>query len=232
MSDPNDPFRPINEAPVNPVPPVVVALFLVLLGIEAVFSLSEMGLIGGRDAVGLRLEYIERFGFSGRLFDWMVDNGTWPPEHLIRFVSYAFLSGSFYNGVFAMVFVLAMGKVVAEAMGPFVFVTIYVVSAVFGALAFGLLSNDPWLVGAYPSAFGLIGGFSYLLWLKLGQSGAPQIRAFALIGMLMGIRLVFGFLFGGDDTWIADLAGFVAGFGLAVVLVPGGLTRLRDRLRR
>ncbi|MFW2589193.1 rhomboid family intramembrane serine protease [Sagittula sp. SSi028] len=232
MSDPNDPRHPINEAPVNPLPPVVVALFLVLMGIEAVFSLSEFGLVGGRDAVGLRIEYIERFGFSGRLFDYMIETQSYSPDNLLRLVSYAFLHSSFYEGLFAMVFTLSMGKVVTEAMGPLAFVAIFFVSAAFGALCFGLLSDDPWLIGAFPAAFGLIGGFSYLLWVRLGQEGAPQMRAFSLIGMLMAMRLVFGLLFGTDDSWIADLAGFVAGFALAIVMVPGGLARIRGLLRR
>ena len=57
------------------------------------------------------------------------------------------------------------------------------------------------------------------------------MRAFGLIGMLMGIRLVFGLLFGTDDTWIADLGGFFAGFLLAVVMVPGGWRRFLHRVR-
>jgi hypothetical protein len=48
----------------------------------------------------------------------------------------------------------------------------------------------------------------------------------------MAIRLVFGLLFGSDGTWLADLVGFGVGFGLSILLVPGGLARLRQRLRR
>jgi len=53
-----------------------------------------------------------------------------------------------------------------------------------------------------------------------------------LIGFLMGIQLVFGLLFGGNRDWVADLAGFVAGFGLSFVVSPGGWGRVVDRLRR
>lgn len=223
--------HPHNEAPVNPLPPVVAALFLVLLGVEAVFSLSEMGLVGGRGAVGLRVEYIQRFGFSGQYFDWMLANNSWPVQGVVRFLSYPFLHGSFYQAAFGMVFILAMGKVVCEAMGAIPIVVIFFASAAVGALAFGLLSDGPWLVGAYPAAYGLIGGFSYLLWLKLGMVGAPQVRAFSLIGMLMVVQLVFGVLFGSDDSWIADIAGFATGFALSTVLIPGGWARLMYRLR-
>jgi membrane associated rhomboid family serine protease len=57
------------------------------------------------------------------------------------------------------------------------------------------------------------------------------MRAFSLIGMLMGIQLVFGVLFGSDLSWIADLSGFCTGFALSFLLVPGGFTFLLRKLR-
>ena len=48
----------------------------------------------------------------------------------------------------------------------------------------------------------------------------------------MGIQLVFGLLFGGGQDWVADLAGFVAGFGLSFLVSPGGRARVVDRLRQ
>jgi membrane associated rhomboid family serine protease len=69
------------------------------------------------------------------------------------------------------------------------------------------------------------------MWLRLGQLGANQARAFTLIGVLMGLQLVFGLLFGAAPTWVADVAGFVAGFAASVPLSPGGWARLRARLR-
>ena len=47
----------------------------------------------------------------------------------------------------------------------------------------------------------------------------------------MGIQLVFGLLFGGSNAWVADLAGFAAGFGLSFFLAPGGWAKLREKLR-
>jgi membrane associated rhomboid family serine protease len=222
---------PHTEAPVHPLPPVVVGLFLVLLGVEGVLSLGEAGLLGGAEAVGWRSAFVVRFGFSGTAFDWMIDNGRWPAEHLVRFVSYPFLHGSFYHALFAMVILLAMGKIVGEGLGTGAFLLIFFASAVTGALAFGLLSDGAWLVGAYPPVYGMIGGFTYLLWLRLGQFGAPQYRAFSLIGVLLLVQLVFSVLFGGGTMWIADVAGFCTGFLLAALMVPGGWARLLDKMR-
>lgn len=223
---------PHNEAPVNPLPPVVVALFLVLAGIELTLWLGSQGIVGGPQAIGWRTGAIETYGFSGRAFDWMVETGQWPTEHLVRFVSYAFLHASFSHSLFSMVIMLAMGKIVTEALGSIVFLVIFFASTVVGATVFGLLSDDAWLIGAFPPVYGLIGGFTFLLWVRLGAAGAPQIRAFALIGVLLLVQLVFGVLFGGSQDWIADVAGFVVGFGVTVIMAPGGFARVMAQLRK
>lgn len=224
--------HPHNEIPVNPLPPVVVALFLVMAGIEGTLSLAERGIVGGPGAVGWRSGLIETYAFSGQVFDWMMTQGVWPAEHLVRFLSYPFLHGNFTHGLLAMVIMLAMGKIVGEALGSLAVVAIFFASTVVGALAFGLLSDDPWLIGAFPPVYGLIGGFTYLLWVRLGQTGGGQIRAFQLIGVLMAIQLLFGILFGAGSDWIADLSGFATGFALSTVLAPGGWARLKAVLRQ
>ncbi|SMX29955.1 Rhomboid family protein [Pelagimonas phthalicica] len=225
--------HPQNESPVNPMPPVVVALFLVMAGIELAFNLAQRGLVGGRDAVGWRIEAWERFGFSSRVLDWMVETSQWPAEHLIRFVSYMFIHASFTHGLFAIVFLLALGKIVAEALGPWRFLVIYFGSAALGALGFAVILDDPQLlIGAMVPAYGLIGGFTFFSWVDLDAQNEPRIRAFRLIGALLAIQLFFGLLFGSDQTWVAELCGFVAGFGLTVFLVPGSMARILRAIRR
>ncbi len=220
------------EAPVNPLPPVVVALFLLIAGLEGLFSLGAEGIVGGPGAVGWRIAALERYGFSGEVFRWMLETGQFPPEHLLRLVSYPFLHGSFTHAAFAAVMLLAMGKMVGEALGDVKVLVIFVVSAMGGALVFALFTSDRSLLfGAFPAIYGLIGAFTYLLWLRLGEVGEQQLRAFTLIGVLLGLQLLFGLFFGGGPDWIADIGGFVVGFALTILLVPGGWARLRDRLR-
>ncbi|SDY21839.1 rhomboid family intramembrane serine protease [Citreimonas salinaria] len=225
--------HPHNENPVNPLPPAVVALALVTVGIEAIFGLGARGLLGGPEAVGWRLAAIERYAFSPEILRWMVETGRYPPEHLLRIVSYPFVHAGFTHALFAAVMLLALGKIVAETIGGAAMLAVFVVSTVGGALLYSLLpgSVQP-LFGAFPPVYGLIGAFTYLLWVRLGQVGAQQLRAFSLIGVLLGIQLVFGVLFGGGLDWVADVAGFAAGFLLTIVLVPGGFHRLLARLRR
>ncbi|WP_439123132.1 rhomboid family intramembrane serine protease [Marivita sp.] len=225
--------HPHNESPLNPLPPVVIALFIVIVGIEVVFTLGARGLVGGPEAVGWRLGTLERFAFSSEIFAWMRDSGRWPLEHVIRFVSYPFVHASFTHALFAGVMLLALGKMVGEAMGSFAVVALFFVSAAGGALVYALAIGNPTpLIGAFPAVYGLIGGFTYMLWLRLGQLGENQIRAFTLIGFLLAIQLIFGLLFGANAEWVADLAGFAIGFGLSTVLEPGGWTKLVDRLRQ
>ncbi|MGC3938518.1 rhomboid family intramembrane serine protease [Roseobacter sp. EG26] len=219
--------------PVNPLPPVVVVLFLAVALPEAAFSLGAQGLIGGPEAVGWRLAAIQTYGFSGDIFDWMVSNGRWLPEHMIRFLTYPFVHTSFTGTLFAAVFLLALGKLVGEIMGQIAVLILFFGSGIFGALVYALLLNDPeWLVGGFPSAYGLIGGYSFVMWQSLAARGEEQLRAFSLIAMLMGLQLIWGVFFDVGNGWLADLFGFVFGFAASAVLVPGGIARVLAVLRR
>jgi membrane associated rhomboid family serine protease len=221
-----------DPSPLNPVPPFALVLFLVIIGVEAAFTLGARGLMGGPGAVGWRAGAIEDYGFHGQILRWMIETGQYPIEHLRRLVTYAFVHGSFTHALFAGVLILAMGKFLAEVFRHWAVLALFAVSTVAGALVYALLPGpQPWLIGAFPGVYGLIGGFTYVLWLRLGQVGANQARAFTLIGVLMGLQLVFALLFGAAPTWIADVAGFVAGFAASVPLSPGGWARLRARLR-
>lgn len=215
------------------MPPVVIALFLVIVGIEVAFTLGARGIVGGPTAVGWRISFLERFAFSSEIFAWMRETGRWPVEHVIRVFSYPFVHATFTHALFAGVMLLALGKMVGEAMGSFAVVVIFFVSAAGGAVIYALAVGNPTpLIGAFPAVYGLIGGFTYMLWLRLGQLGENQIRAFTLIGFLLFIQLVFGLLFGANAEWVADISGFVIGFVLSTVLVPGGWSKLINRLRQ
>jgi len=226
--DPSD-----NSGPVNPLPASVVLLVLAMALAEAAFSLGARGIIGGAEAVGWRSMAIEQYGFSNRAFWWMLETGTFRPDYAIRLITYPFVHTSFTQMLFAAVLTLALGKFVGERMNQWAVLVIFLASAALAAIAYALIVPDGGgLVGAFPGVYGLIGGFTFLLWLHLGQVGAQQYRAFSLIGVLLGLQLVFGLLFGGGTTWIADIAGFCFGFLISAGLARGGWQRLRARLRR
>ncbi len=225
--------HPDDQSPVNPLPPVVTALFLLLAGVEAVLWLGSKGIIGGPSAIGWRLDAIQRYAFSNDIFNWMIANGQYPVQHMIRFVSYLFVHYSFTHAIFGGVLLLAMGKMVGEVFSGWATLAVFALSGIAGALGYALLleTSVP-LLGSYPGVYGLIGAFTFLLWTSLGAVGAPQARAFSLIGMLVAIRLGFNLIFGGTPIWVADVVGFGAGFALSFVLVPGGWQRIREKIRR
>ncbi len=226
MSDPH------TVSPVNPLPPVVTALFLVLIGIEVVLSLGARGIVGGPAAIGWRIEALQRFAFMPLVFDWMLENNRWPTEHVIRFLTYPFVHASFTHALFSGVIFLAMGKMTAERFGAFSMLAIFVASGIVGALAYGLLLNtEVALTGAFPPVYGLIGAFTFMLWRQLGNIGANQTRAFTLILFLMGFQLLFGLLFGTETGWVADLAGFGTGFLMSFFLAPGDWASILSSLR-
>lgn len=222
-----------HQSPINPLPPVITALFLVMMGIEVVFFLGSRGLIGGPEAIGWRLSALQKYAFSGEIFDWMLANGQWPTEHLIRFVSYLFVHGGFTHTAFAGALFLALGKMVGERFSSVATLAVFVTSGIVGAAAYALVLDDPVpLIGAFPGVYGLIGAFTYLMWLRLGEVGESQMRAFSLIGFLMGVQLIFAVLFGGRGDWVADVAGFANGFVLSFFVSPGGWAKIRTLIRR
>lgn len=221
-----------DASPINPLPPVVWALVLPIVAMEAVLAAGGAGLAGGPGAMGWRLDAVQRFAFSGEILRWMWATGQWPAEHLIRFVTYPFAHGSFTHALFVTVFLLALGKMVAEVFRAWAVLVVFFAAAVAGALAYAALPGvaQP-LIGGYPAVYGLIGAFTFILWARLGAANANRARAFSLIGFLLGIQLVFALIFGGTWDWVADIAGFATGFVLSFVVSPGGWAAVRARIR-
>ena len=220
--------------PINPLPPAVILLAGAIFGVEVLFMLAKSGLIGGtRGGEDWRIFAVQRFAFSGEIFDWMAETGRWPAEHLLRFVTYPFVHLSFTHMVFVAVFVLALGKMVGEVYSNLAVVVIFFGSAIAGALVYALLLDDPRpLIGGFPGAYGLIGGYTLILWVGYGAVGQNQYRAFTLIGFLLGIQLIFGLFFTVGNDWVAEVAGFATGFVLSALMVPGTLGRVIARLRQ
>lgn len=219
--------------PVNPIPPVVLALAGAIFLIELVVWAGTQGYVGGQTAVGWRVDLLDSFAFRTPILDWMIQNRTWPVEHLIRFLTYPFVHLSFTHAVFAAVLTLALGKMVGEVLGSGALLILWIAGSVAGALAFGFIVDSPRpLAGAYPPVYGLIGAYTFILWVGLTRLGEARYRAFMLIGLLVGLQLFFALLYGWSGDLIADLAGFAVGFGLSFLVSPGGWSAFLDRMRQ
>ncbi len=224
--------RPPIEAPLNPLPWIVWALSLPIIAVEVVVQLGASGLAGGAQGIGWRGEAVQRFAYApGFVRDYWA-RGEWIPPEAWRFVSYLLVSDSFTSTLFALVILLALGKMVAEVFRWWAVAAVFLGSAAAGAAIYTLAIPNARgaLIGAYPGDYGLIGAFTYLLWMRLAGTGA-QHRAFTLIGLLLLAQLLFSLVLGGSDYWVAELGGFAAGFLMSFVVSPGGWGRLRARLR-
>ena len=228
-------YDPDANAPlVNPLPPVVVVLALVMGCAELVFQLGEAGLIGGPGAISWRGSIADTFGFSNNAAQWMWETKTFPREHLMRFVTYPFVHAGFGSALFALVFVLALGKYVGERVGTLSFLAIFFGSAIFAALVYAvLLGPRNALLGGHTAGYGLIGAFTWIMVGNLRNTGENALRAFRLIGGLAVLHLVFYLIFGGN-VFLSRGAGFAGGFLICAALRPKeaqGLAFLWERMR-
>ena len=223
-----------DESPLNPIPPVIWLLLLPIVAMEVVLSAGGSGLVGGPGAAGWRLEALQKFSFAPGIFKVLLENRIFPPEQMMRFVTYPFVHGGFTHALFVGVFLLALGKMVGEVFRAWAVLAVFFGAAIAGALAYSLVPTDVQpLFGGYPAVYGLIGAFTYILWARLGAVNANRYKAFTLIGFLLAFQLVFGLLFGaGGWSWVAEIAGFATGFGLSFVVSPGGWQRTVRMLRQ
>ncbi|TQS73766.1 rhomboid family intramembrane serine protease [Rhodobacteraceae bacterium] len=220
-----------NEHPLNPLPPVIWLLAAPIIIGELMFGLGQAGLFA--NGVAWRLEALQRFAFDPNLLRFMFENGTFPLRQVTRIVTYPFVHGSFTQAAFVLVFVLALGKMVGEVFRGWAVAVVFFGSAIMGALVYTALPfTQTALYGGYPAAYGLIGAFSFMLWVRLGAERANRLQAFQLIGFLMALQLLFSLIFGATTDWIADLTGFITGFVLSFVVAPGGWRRLVSRMRQ
>lgn len=225
--------RDYNAPPLNPLPWIVWALALPVIAVEIVVQLHALGLAGGGVAVDWRFTAVQYFAFAP---DWFRDGlatGRGAAD-LYRIVSYVLVNPTLTSTIFAVVMLLALGKMVAEVYRWWAVVLVVLGATVAGALAHAYLipGNVNPLLGTFPAVYGLIGAFTFMLWVRLAATGGSQARAFTLIGFLLGFQLLFGLLFGGGVQWVSDLGGFAAGFLLSFIVSPGGWRRVMDRLRQ
>lgn len=225
---------PAPQAPINPLPMIVWVLALPLIAFEVVFALGSSGFVGGPMAIGWRMQAIQWFAFSPELLRYMVETGDWTAGGAMRTATYALVHGTFTHALFVIVILLALGKMVGEIFRWWAVLIVVLGAGIVGAVVYtyALPWNTTPLIGGYPPVYGLIGAFSFILWVRLSARGGNQLQAFSLIGFLMGFQLLFGVLFGGTWEWVAELSGFVTGFLMSFLVSPGGFERVRARLRQ
>ena len=66
----------LNNSLINPLPPIILIITLILILIELIFQLSETNLMFGESGQILRNNIIMEYAFFGSLQDWMLSNGV------------------------------------------------------------------------------------------------------------------------------------------------------------
>jgi len=215
---------------VNPLPPAVIILFLIIVGGEIYVAGAEASLWGNFDA---RINLIRQFAFMPEGFGRALSSNILVPELFWRMITYPFLHGSLMQGIFASVFILAMGKFVGEVLGNIAVLAIFFASAVFASLGFALFTNSSFpLFGGFPAAYGLIGAFTFVLFSRTDGLLSQQLMAFRLLGILMLINIGFSLLQNGPPLWVAELSGAVTGFVSAAIIHPGGVRFIINKFWR
>ena len=221
------------QSPFQRLPPLAVGLASLILAIEAVFQLGVRGMLGGPGAVGWRIEAMTSFGLSSPLLRRMASVGGLDMDALLRLWTYPFIHLGATHAVFGAVLTLGLGKAVSERFSAWAMAGILVAGALGGAASYVLFFDErTLLVGIYPAVYGMIGAYTWALWME--REGRGRIMAFRLIGVLLALQLALRLTIGGGPEWIADLGGFAAGFAASFALAPDGgvrLRRLRDRAR-
>lgn len=228
----------LNESPFNQLPMVVWLLAMPIIASEALFGLGQLGLIGGAEGIGLRLSGIRQSAYVPQVLWQIWIFGTIEGGQLYRILTYPFIHYSLMQALFVMAFTLALGNMVARVFRPWAVLVLFFGSAIGGALIYTLVTaylpgRPTPLIGGYPAVYGLVGAFTFLLWIRLAAANANRMRAFSLIGMLLAFQLVFAVVFGNaGHGWIAEIAGFATGFGLSFLLIEGGVARVLQQLRQ
>ena len=222
-----------NTPIVNPMPKSIFGLFMVIAAVEITFVLAQAQFIGGTTGIGWRSFAVSEYGLTSSLFPWMVENRYFPVEHLIRFLTYPFVHSGTMATAIACALFLGIGRMVGHVFSWWSVLVIFFGSAIFGGIAYSLFGPEGmWLFGSFPAVYGMIGAYTFMMWVTLRAEDGQSRQAFYLIAMLMGIQLVFEFLFSGQSEWIADLSGFLFGFFVCFLIAPGGFQRVVALVRR
>ncbi len=193
------------------LPQVLLWLIALNILIELTLVAADQGLIGSTR--WRALAYQNGAFWAGLLHNWRPNYVAQP---WTMFLSYSFLHGGLLHLIGNMLVLWGLGRVVMLRLGTGRFLVLYFVSAIGGALCFGLLSNSPQpMVGASGALFGLLGAWQAwrtALRRRRGQSLWPVWQA--VLGLVL-LNVIMWIALKGLVAWETHLGGFVAGWACA-----------------
>lgn len=183
--------------------------------IELVLSGADQGWFGSPDWREIAFEYgaFWRPLLSGQA------SPLYPAQPYLMFITYAFLHGSPTHFLLNGVVILALGKFIADRVGPWPVILLFFVSALAGGLVFGLMARTQApMIGASGAAFGFIGFWQYWEVKALRARGRTLRPVLSLLAGLVVVNVVLDVALGGALAWQAHLGGFIAGVAMAPVM--------------
>ena len=106
----------VNSPLINSLPPVILIITLLLVVVEIIFQIVEVGILSSFSKEITRNNVIVNYAFFGSLQDWMINNLTFKWSFLFRYLTFPFIHFNFLQTVIAMVMFLALGKMVCEVL--------------------------------------------------------------------------------------------------------------------
>lgn len=183
----------------------------VMAAIELILSLSDAGWIG---ATGLRWQAFAVGAFWQPVFSGAIPP-LYPGQTVAMFLTHAFLHGGLMHLALNSVVLLSLGKFVTARVGAARTLLVLALSAVGGALAFGLLAfTDAPMIGASGAVFGLIGLWQADEYRMRRRHGLPLKPILTAILGLVAANVAFFVMLSGGLAWEAHLGGWLTG-GLA-----------------
>lgn len=177
--------------------------------IEALLGLSDAGYLLPE---GLRWSAFALGAFWQPLLSGQVAP-IYPGQTVVMFLSYAFLHSGLAHLALNSVVLLALGKLATARIGRNRTLAVLALSAVGGALVFGLLSSGgvP-MIGASGAAFGLLGLWQAWDYRMRKQMGQPLKPVLTTILALVVANVVFFVILSGGLAWEAHLGGWLVGW--------------------
>jgi rhomboid protease GluP len=213
MSAMADPTPPAPSAPPHGDPlfarpePVVLALIALYTAIELVLQGADLRLWGS--GLWRPLAYQNGGFWAGLLRGWKPNYAAQP---VVMFVSHSLLHAGLTHLAGNMVALAALGNLMRGRTRVRGFLGLWMLSALAGALVFGLISRSPQpMVGTSGALFGLAGALVAWEARARRQRGQGLVPVAGWVLGLVGLNLAFWWLQNGVLAWEAHLGGFLAG---------------------
>jgi rhomboid protease GluP len=215
----------------RPLPPALVTLVIVMVGIELLLQLADLGIVGDRS---LRPRVYVLGAFWASLF-----HDTQPVfslQPVTMFVSHAMLHGGLLHLGMNAAVLLGLGRLIGDRYGAGAILPLFLLSAIAGGAVFALLNvSDIPMVGASGAVFGFLGVWTAWDWHRHRAHGVST-RPVVMRGVvLVLINVLFFFGLGGMIAWEAHFGGYVAGLAFGAWLereIAVGERRARADARR